>query len=152
FSLLATVLVGTLAAPAWADDATLSESAQKTLARTQKALVTVKTNVQMKLQGLGRELQKQETQTESTGTVVASNGLTVVALLVVSPRDVQVKGAGLGIEIKGKTEVTDVKLVRHDGQEVNAKVVLRDEELGVAFLLPTPGTETTWPHLEMAKG
>jgi S1-C subfamily serine protease len=153
-SLLASLLVSVLAAPARADDAKLSESAEKTLAKTQKALVTVKANVRNTVQGLGRELQKEENQVESTGTVVAPNGLTVVALQVISPEatQVRIRGGGEDVKLESKAEVTDVKLIRHDGQEVNAKIVLRDEELGLALLLPTQGKESKWPSVEMAKG
>ena len=74
----------------------------------------------------------------SNGVVVA-DGLIAVAYRTLKPdlASAQAQRPGLTIE----AEISEIKIVTADGEEYDAKLVLHDEDLGVAFVAVDPKAE-----------
>jgi S1-C subfamily serine protease len=97
----------------------------------------------------GREGQSRQMTMEIAGTLVKPSGLTVVSNFSSNPGDLAPsREEGPKLE----AEITDAKLILHDGRELAAKVVLRDQDLDLAFLMPDEkGLALPYVPLEKAK-
>jgi S1-C subfamily serine protease len=95
-------------------------------------------------------------ETQCAGTVIDASGLTVVAYSALNPLD-KVVGAfkfRMGDDdstAKTKTELNHIRMRLADGSEVSARVVLKDKELDLAFLLPDPKEGEKTPPFAPAK-
>ena len=82
--------------------------------------------------------QEKEDKSEVTGTVVDASGLIVTALGGLdksSMVDGQTINTPQGpIKLKASSEIKEVKVITADGSEVPADLVLKDEDLGLAFI------------------
>lgn len=94
---------------------------------------------------------------ETVGTVVDPSGLTVVALSAVDPEALfnlalQPRGmstaSGKPLKLEVRTEIVSAALVRPDGTEVPADVVLEEQRLDLAFLRPKE-TERKFEALDL---
>lgn len=99
------------------------------------AVVKVQLVIKVSISYMG-QADTQESKGEATGTVVDPSGLTVVSFTNTNPADSlkDMYGGEDGPDIT--TEVTDVKILLSDGKEIPAKVVLRDKDLDLAFIMP----------------
>jgi S1-C subfamily serine protease len=137
-----------LAAPA-ASTGAVQASAQDTRAAArevikswQEAVVNVRVVLKMRMSMSGREVQSMDESVDTVGTVIDPSGLTVLSLGSLNPGGMMNKimssvGGSAGPQMQMTTEPTDVKIRLSDGQELPAKIVLRDEDLDLAFLRPT---------------
>lgn len=124
----------------------LAAKGRAVFAKYRTSVVTVQLVVKSKmiLPGLGGGGDNsQESREEATGAIIDPSGLTVVALSSVDPAGMlQGLMGGLGgdeeggLKMKMESEVTDVKLLDHEGTEIPAEIVLRDKDLDLAFLRP----------------
>jgi hypothetical protein len=107
----------------------------------QHAIVTVRVVLKMRVSVGGREMQSMDESVETVGTVIDPSGLTVLSLGALNPGAMMNKmigGTGSGQErMEFGSEPSDVKLRLPDGKELPARIVLRDEDLDLAFLRPT---------------
>ena len=107
----------------------------------QHAIVTVRVVLKMRVSVGGREMQSMDESVETVGTVIDPSGLTVLSLGALNPGAMMNKmigGGGSGQErMEFGSEPSDVKLRLSDGKELPARIVLRDEDLDLAFLRPT---------------
>jgi len=82
--------------------------------------------------------QDKEEKNETTGTVVDSSGLIVAALGALdksSMVDGQTVNTPMGeIKLRATTEIKEVKVITADGSEIPADLVMKDEDLGLAFI------------------
>jgi hypothetical protein len=82
--------------------------------------------------------QEKEEKNEVTGTVVDASGLIVTALGGMdksSMVDGQTVNTPMGeIKLKASSEIKEVKVITADGSEIPADLVLKDEDLGLAFI------------------
>jgi S1-C subfamily serine protease len=113
----------------------LKSTAQATVQKHQKAVVTVKLVIKMRMQQ-----QEQEQKLEVTGTVIDPSGLTVVSANTIDPLAalkgvLSAMGPGAA-NLNLSSDVTETKLVMDDGSEVDADVVLKDVDLDLAFIRP----------------
>jgi S1-C subfamily serine protease len=141
FSALAlAVVLGTIGIPALSaqDD---RASAREIVKKWQNAIVTVRVVLKMRVSVGGREMQSMDESVETVGTVIDPTGLTVLSLGALNPGAMMNKmmgGSGSGQErMEFGSEPSDVKLRLPDGKELPARIVLRDEDLDLAFLRPT---------------
>lgn len=82
--------------------------------------------------------QEKEEKNEVTGTVIDASGLIVTALGGLdksSMVDGQTVNTPMGaIKLKATSEIKEVKVITADGSEIPADLVLKDEDLGLAFI------------------
>ncbi len=82
--------------------------------------------------------QDKEEKSEITGTVIDASGLIVTALGGLdksSMVDGQTVNTPMGpIKLKAQSEIKEIKVILADGSEVPADLVMKDEDLGLAFI------------------
>ncbi len=127
--------------PAGAEDNI--DGARKILKNYGKAVVHVEAILSISAEGpmAGRMGGTREQKVQITGTVLDESGLTVVSYTSLNPtsamKNVKVRGSdGQPMSLSIKGELSDVKIVLPDGTEIPARVVLKDEDLDMAFILP----------------
>lgn len=132
--LVAMAVVAALLAPVAgrADEARTREAGRAALARWAPALVAVRLTVKPRMVYEGREASGPESTMEVQGTVVAADGLTVVSDFTTNPGALFARAGGDRLD----AETSDVKLLFQDGREVQARFVLRDVDLDLAFVAP----------------
>lgn len=82
--------------------------------------------------------QDKEEKSESTGTVVDSSGIILTALAAIDKSSV-VDGRTVNtpagpVKLKASSEVKEIKVITADGTEIPADLVLKDADLGLAFI------------------
>jgi hypothetical protein len=106
---------------------------------------------------LGGMFGRQEQKVEAVGTVIDESGLTVLSYTMLDPsamfnaamQNVNVGGGENKVEFK--TELSGVKIRLADGTEVPAKLILRDDDLDLAFVMPTEAGKKL-PFLKLGEG
>lgn len=82
--------------------------------------------------------QEKEERDEVTATVIDSSGMLVTALGGIdksSMMDGQMMRTPMGdIKVNAKAEIKEIKVIMPDGNEIPADLVLKDEDLGLAFI------------------
>ncbi len=82
--------------------------------------------------------QDKEEKSEVTGTVIDASGLIVTALGGLDKSSMvngQTVNTPMGeIKLKATSEIKEVKVITADGSEIPADLVLKDEDLGLAFI------------------
>jgi S1-C subfamily serine protease len=122
-------------------------AAREVVQKWQTALVNVRVVLKMRMSMAGREMQASDDSIDAVGTVIDPSGLTVLSLGALNPGALMSKIMGSGGGGNGEpaveitSEPTDVKIRLADGQELPARIVLRDEDLDLAFLRPTKKPE-----------
>jgi S1-C subfamily serine protease len=113
-------------------------AARELVKKWQDAVVNVRVVVKLRMSMKGREMRSSDDTVETVGTVIDAGGLTVVSLGSINPGGMMTKlmGAGGAEGLEIASEPTDVKLRLPDGRELPATIVLRDEDLNIAFLRP----------------
>jgi S1-C subfamily serine protease len=130
------------------------QAARDVVKKWQEAVVNVRVVLKMRMSMGGREMQASDDPVDTVGTVIDPSGLTVLSLGSLNPGAMMSKLMGSGggngqpaVEIT--TEPTDVKIRLSNGRELAAKIVLRDEDLDLAFLRPTTRPETPLVALDL---
>jgi S1-C subfamily serine protease len=145
------VLVGALQPAVQAQDS--RAMARELVRKWQDAVVNVRVVVKMRMSTKGREVQSSDETLEAVGTVIDSGGLTVLSLGSINPGAMLTKligggSAAYGVEIASET--TDVKMRLSDGREIQATIVLRDEDLNIAFIRPTAAPDKPLVAINLA--
>jgi hypothetical protein len=131
----AALVVAMGAVLAYGDAATVSK-AREVFNKHKDCVVMVSATVKVEATGDGRNLGTQERKGRVLGTVIDPSGLTVVSLSAIDPA-VQMQGRTVqGVKVSAKSEHSDIKINLADGTEVPARLVLKDEDLDLAFLAP----------------
>jgi hypothetical protein len=130
-------------------------AARDVVRKWQEAVVNVRVVLKMRMSMGGREMQASDDPVDTVGTVIDASGLTVLSLGSLNPGAMMAKlmGASGGngqpaVEIT--SEPTDVKIRLSTGRELPAKIVLRDEDLDLAFLRPITKPETPLVALDLS--
>ena len=122
----------------YADDA-VNEVARKLQSDLDEAIVTVKVVVDVEVVVGGSANQSQEQKIEAPGTVIHENGMTVLSnstIDISAQVEQQLRRQARGRDVNVKTTFKEVNLLLPDGTEIPSKVVLKDGDLDVAFVLP----------------
>jgi S1-C subfamily serine protease len=104
------------------------------------AIVNVRVVLKTRMSMAGREVQASDDPVDAVGTVIDPLGLTVLSLGSLNPGGMMsrlMSSAAAEAQMSITTEPSDLKIRLADGREVPAKIVLRDEDLDLAFLRPT---------------
>jgi S1-C subfamily serine protease len=140
---IVTFLMSLLASVAHAQDD--RAAAREVVKRWQDAIVNVRVVLKMRMSMSGREMQSMDEPVDTVGTVIDPSGLTVLSLSSLNPGAMMNKiigGMAGGQErLDIGSEPTDLKIRTADGREVTAKIVLRDEDLDLAFIRPATKPE-----------
>lgn len=101
----------------------------------------------IQLGGLG------DREIETCATIIAPDGLAVTSYITLNPLSLLGKGMKIrvneeDVELKPKTEVTQIKYHMPDGTEVPARMVYKDQDLDVVFLMPDLKEGATAPKFE----
>jgi S1-C subfamily serine protease len=124
----------------------------------QEAIVNVRVVLKVRMSMAGREMNSSDESVDTVGTVIDPSGLTVLSLSALNPGAMMNKlmssaGGGNGQDQLGITsEPTDVKIRLSDGREVAARIVLRDEDLDLAFLRPTVAPDKPLTSVNLSDG
>ena len=140
-SLAAALLIATaLAAPsAIAQDqrASMREVGKK----WQDAIVNVRVSLKVRMSMGGREVQSMDDTLEAVATVIDPSGLTVMSLSTLDPGAMMSRLMGAAATGDQKMQIvsepSDVRMRLPDGRELPATIVLRDQDLDLAFIRPT---------------
>jgi len=123
-----------LAATVSAQSPAALETARVLHSAAKNPTVNVGAVIQMSMGMMG----EQEIETQTTGVVIDASGLTMVSATALNPTgdEPQTVEAGPDMEITIESEVESTYLQLANGKKVEARVVLTDAELDVAFLQP----------------
>jgi len=94
---------------------------------------------------------------QCVGTVIDPSGLTVVSYTALNPMD-KISGAMKKIKmsdddngLKSKTVLNRIQMHLADGTELSARLVFKDKELDLAFLMPDPKENEKMPSFAPVK-
>jgi S1-C subfamily serine protease len=95
----------------------------------------IKVTAVVKIEVPGRSSQGQNV--EISGTVIGADGLTVVSAASINPAAALLDAASdEQIPNKPKVELTEIKYLLADGTEIPGRLVYKDKDLDLAFLVP----------------
>ncbi len=120
-------------------DESVNAGARKIFESFQDSIVTIKAVIDVEVVVGGSANQSQEQKLEVPGTVIQDNGLTVVSNATIDigkQIEQQIARQVRGQQVDVKTTFKEVNLLLRDGTEIPSKVVLKDGDLDIAFVLP----------------
>jgi S1-C subfamily serine protease len=117
-------------------------AARDVIKKWQEAVVNVRVVLKTRMSMGGREMQSADDSVDAVGTVIDPSGLTVMSLGSLNPGAMMNKIVGASVgggenRVEISSEPTDLKIRLPDAREMPAKIVLRDEDLDLAFIRPT---------------
>jgi len=128
----------------------LEEKGREVLAKYKGTVVTVQLVIKQQM-SFGGQSHDEEMKTEALGTVISPDGLTVLALSATDPMSVLKNMMGnMASQFEGTTQLADINILMLDDTEIPAKVVLRDKDLDLAFILPTEKPATPMEYVDLA--
>lgn len=132
-------------------------AARELVRKWQDAIVNVRVTLKLRMSMGGREMNATDESVDTVGTVIDQSGLTVLSLGGLNPGAMMNKIIGAASQggregPQLNSEPTDVKIRIADGRELAAKIVLRDEDLDLAFLMPTAKLEKPLVSVNLADG
>ncbi len=131
-------------------------AARDVVNKWQAAVVNVRVVLKMRMSMGGREMQASDDPVDAVGTVIDPSGLTVMSLGSLNPGGMMSKlmgsAGGSQTPMEITSEPTEVKIRLADGRELPAKIVLRDEDLDLAFLRPTTKPDKPLVSVNLSDG
>jgi len=118
------------------------------------AVVKVEVVMQRKFVMNGKEIQNKESKSEVTGTVLNESGLVLVSLTTIDPSkfmDNIMRGMEGDSKMEVKIDIKSVKVIMPDETEIDAKIVLRDKDLDMAFIQPKQKIAKPMVSVKMAE-
>jgi hypothetical protein len=116
-------------------------TARELLSNYASAVVHVTAVVKITAQGpLAGAFGQREQRMETIGTVIGADGLTLVSNAGIDPAEalsgVRVTVSGQQHTLDLQSQVTEVKIRLEDGTELPGRIVLKDDDLDLAFIIP----------------
>ncbi len=124
----------------------LEAKAREIFETKKHAAVTIQMVINMRF-SMGGNTQERENNVEVTGTVISPDGKTVVALSAADPSALMRTMSDDDIQMS--IEINDVKIMLPDGDEIDAQVVLRDNDLDLAFIMPLERPESPMTYASL---
>jgi S1-C subfamily serine protease len=120
------------------EDRTLVETARKTLQTYDKAIISLHAVLKFEAKGIDLPGLDQERKTQCTAAIISPNGLAVTSLTNLNPQKalgkIRINRGGVPTTLELDCQIQEVKYRLFDGTEIPAQVVLKDDDLDVAFL------------------
>jgi len=106
------------------------------------AVVEVKAVIKLRVVVGGNEQAKEENENVSLATVIDPSGIAVLSFSSIDPTKVfgeivKKQNGKDGPKMDMDSEITSLTMIMADGREIPAKVILRDADLDMAFIMPT---------------
>jgi Trypsin-like peptidase domain len=134
FSVCAVLCLAAGTLLAQTNDRQLVDTARKTLKTYEKGIITLAAVIKIEAKGGEIAGSDQEHKTQCVAAFIDPSGLAVTSLTNLAPKIRINRGGGQTLELE--CQVQEVKYRLTDGTEVPARVVLKDEDLDLAFLAP----------------
>ncbi|MBP51715.1 MAG: hypothetical protein CMI27_01065 [Opitutae bacterium] len=113
-----------------------TDNVWKNLLKNHANCVTwISATVRIEISASGQSFPPQEQKLEALGTIIAEDGLTVLSLNKVDPTNTilsRIRRPGASVQV----HYTEVLILMQDGTEVPARMLLKDVDLDLAFVLP----------------
>ena len=136
-----------------AQSATERAAARDVLRTRGDAVIMMLATLKLRVNIGGRE-QSSDQATQANGTVLDGTGLTVLSLSSLQPDEVMSRTLSQrvpsGTKVDVSSEPSDIRIHLADGRELPAKIVLRDEDLDLAFIRPTDPPTTPLVSVDTA--
>ncbi len=136
------LLAGMMLAPFAAGADELAEKGRAVFDKNKAAVVTVEAVISMSFGG-----EEGEQPAFANGAVIDPMGLTVVSLALLDPVSMADSMGELPGEVTSK--VVSLKIIGQNGTEIDAEVVLRDKDFGLAFVRPVEKTKEPLPYIDL---
>lgn len=134
-----------------ADD--VAAAGRQIFQKSEQAVLTIKLVINQSFSIGGRSQRKQEEKSEVTGTVISPKGLIVVSLAATDPASTMASLYGGGGDeenrLKSDSTISDIKILLPGGREVPGRIVLRDKDLDLAFILPVDNGKEDWSFVSL---
>jgi hypothetical protein len=132
-----TIFSACVIASSTAGAADMKDTARAKALQSQKAVVAIRLVAKVKIAVMGQN-QDQESKIETIGTVIDPSGLTVTDASSIDPSSAVKSMLGImgGMGLKLDSEVKETSILLDDGTEIPSDVVLKDSDLGLAFIRP----------------
>jgi len=143
---VALTALATLAAAQTSDE---RATARELVKKKGDAVVMVMATLKIRASVGGQE-QTVDQQAQANGTVLDASGLAVMSLSTLQPDDMMARSLSTRVQPGTRVDVTSepsgIRMHLADGREVPAKLVLRDQDLDLAFIRPVdpPSVPMTW--------
>jgi hypothetical protein len=127
----------------------LADKGRDIFKKNQHAVVTVRAVLKTTYSGNGRSSNPSESKQDLTGTVIDPSGLTVLALSSVDPAELYRR---MSDEYKTvETQINDLKILLDDGTEIPSEIVLRDNDMDLAFVRPKTKPSAPMAAVDLTK-
>lgn len=133
-------------------------NARELIGKWNDVVITVKVITRLRVIVEGREMSKTDNEVEAVATVIDPSGLVVLSNSSVDPARVyremlkQARTEGEGLpKFNVETEISDIKMLLSDGNELPAKIVMKDSDLDLAFIKPAAKLEKPVHALDLSK-
>jgi hypothetical protein len=153
------LLVSLAVAPGASAEDVTADAAREVFKKHQNAVVWVSAVIKTRGGGaLAAIMGQQEQKVEAVGTIIHESGLVVCSHTNIDPTgymnqmvgDMKIDGVDGKMEFK--SELSGMKIRLADGTELPAKLVLTDEDLDLAFILPTDTKKKQVPFVNLQGG
>lgn len=148
---LAIVVAVGLGATSAADE--LADAGRRVIAEHGSAVVTLKLVIRQKMSFGGFGDEASESVYETTGTVIDDAGLILTSLLATNPahflEDLFMEEEEFQMEMSSSLE--GIAVLLENGREISAKIVLRDQDLDLAFIRPDEPSPATIKPVDLSK-
>lgn len=121
------------------------------LEKNQHAVVTVEVAMKASYSTGGQAATPTESKYELTGTIIDPSGLTVLALSGCDPAAFYKRAIPQYSAYKIESSLTDLKILLDDNTELPAEIVLRDNDLDLAFIRPKSVPSCTLTAVDLSK-
>jgi S1-C subfamily serine protease len=151
--MLAALSLASLARAQSADERAVARDIVK---RKGDAVVMVMATLKIRANVGGTE-QTVDQQAQANGTILDSTGLTVLSLSTLQPDDMMTRSLSARVRpdtrVDVSSEPSDIRMHLADGREIPAKLILRDQDLDLAFVKPVqpPSPPLNWVDAPAAR-